>query len=130
MPEREKPSMSSVNIFMTAGAQKKMEDRGWTNRSGAVRHFAGVLIVAHDAGDERILPEIERLVSLTGAKHRREMVRSESAIWMKAIVWIPDDMMRSIERIFGPAGIRSSEFLRAAVIMGCCPPDIPNVTNT
>lgn len=116
--------MKSVNIFMTQQTRDVLDGNPGENRSRAVRRFASILITAHDAGNAKILPEVRRVVTLTGPSERRMIRRVAEVEWVKAIVWLPRDMMLSVERIFGPAGITPSEFLRAAVIMGVKPREL------
>lgn len=117
-------SMKSVNIFMTAQTRATLDSRPEENRSRAVRRFASILITAHDAGNAKIVPEVARVVALSAPAQRRKIKRSTEVEWVKAIVWLPRDMIASIERIFGPAEITPSEFLRAAVIMGVKPDEL------
>ena len=117
-------SMKSVNIFMTAQTRTTLDGRPEENRSRAVRRFASILITAHDAGNPRIVPEVARVVALSAPSQRRQIRKSTEVEWVKAIVWLPREMIASIERIFGPAGITPSEFLRAAVIMGVKPDEL------
>jgi len=120
----EELSMKSVNIFMTLQARGILDERAHENRSRAVRRFASILITAHDAGNAKIVPEVARIVSLTGPAQRKAIRKSAEIDWVKAIVWLPRDMIESIERIFGAADITPSEFLRAAVIMGVKPDEL------
>jgi site-specific recombinase XerC len=117
-------SMKSVNIFMTASTRTILDSRPEENRSRAVRRFASILITAHDAGNPKIVPEVSRVVDLSGPAQRRHIRRTAEVDWVKAIVWLPREMIASIERIFGPADITPSEFLRAAVIMGVKPDEL------
>lgn len=117
-------SMKSVNIFMTAQTRATLDSRQEESRSRAVRRFASILITAHDAGNAKIVPEVARVVELSAPAQRRHIKKSTEVEWVKAIVWLPRDMITSIERIFGPLGITPSEFLRAAVIMGVKPDDL------
>lgn len=117
-------SMKSVNIFMTAQTRAVLDSHPEENRSRAVRRFASILITAHDAGNAKIVPEVARVVALSAPAQRRQIKRSTEVEWVKAIVWLPRDMIASIERIFGPAEITPSEFLRAAVIMGVKPDEL------
>jgi len=123
-PEVDRLSMKSVNIFMTAPTRTTLDGRPEENRSRAVRRFASILITAHDAGNMKIVPEVSRVVALSGPAQRRMIRRSAEVDWVKAIVWLPREMIASIERIFGPADITPSEFLRAAVIMGVKPEEL------
>lgn len=124
MTGREKPSMTSVNIFLSEDAREAIRSRGWTNRSAAVRHFATVLILAHDEGDDRVVPAINRVARMISARIRREMTRSHDVTWQKAIVWVPDEMMMSMDRIIKPVDLTPSQFLGATVIMACQPRDV------
>lgn len=117
-------SMKSVNIFMTAPTRTILDSRPEENRSRAVRRFASILIMAHDAGNPKIVPEVRRVVSLSGPAQRRLIRKTAEVEWVKAIVWLPREMIASIERIFSPAEITPSEFLRAAVIMGVKPDEL------
>ena len=123
-PAQDLLAMKSVNIFMTQQTRETLDANLEENRSRAVRRFASILITAHDAGNAKILPEVHRVVRLTGPSERRVIRRTAQVEWVKAIVWLPRDMILSIERIFVPAGITPSEFLRAAVIMGVKPPEL------
>jgi hypothetical protein len=117
-------SMKSVNIFMTASTRTILDSRPEENRSRAVRRFASILITAHDAGNARIVPEVRRVVDLSGPSQRRLIRKTAEVDWVKAIVWLPREMIASIDRIFGSADITPSEFLRAAVIMGVKPEEL------
>ena len=123
-PGTDGPSMKSVNIFMTSQTRVVLDSLPEENRSRAVRRFASILITAHDAGNERVLPEVCRVVSLSGPAQRHHIRKSTHVEWVKAIVWLPREMIESIDRIFGPSEITPSEFLRAAVIMGVKPADL------
>ena len=116
--------MKSVNIFMTQQTREVLDGNPEENRSRAVRRFASILITAHDAGNAKIVPEVRRVVGLTGPFERRIIRRSSEVEWVKAIVWLPRDMMLSVDRIFGAEGITPSEFLRSAVIMGVKPREL------
>lgn len=117
-------SMKSVNIFMTSQTRAILDGRSEENRSRAVRRFASILITAHDAGNPRIVPEVKRVVDLSGPSQRRSIRKTSEISWVKAIVWLPREMIASIERIFRPVEITPSEFLRAAVIMGVKPEEL------
>lgn len=117
-------AMKSVNIFMTANTRTVLDSNPAENRSRAVRRFASILIASHDAGNAKIVPEVCRVVALSGPAERRAIRRSEELDWVKAIVWLPREMIQSVERIFRQAGITPSEFLRAAVIMGVKPKEL------
>ena len=123
-PAQDLLAMKSVNIFMTQPTRDVLDGNPGENRSRAVRRFASILITAHDAGNAKILPEVSRVVGLTGPSERRVIRRTVGVEWVKAIVWLPRDMMLSVDRIFGPSGITPSEFLRAAVIMGVKPREL------
>lgn len=116
--------MKSVNIFMTAGTRTELDASPVENRSRAVRRFASVLITAHDNGNTRVVPEVIRVVEQSSPRQRR-LIRKEAEVdWVKAIVWLPREMVLSVERIFGAEDITPSEFLRAAVIMGVKPQEL------
>jgi hypothetical protein len=117
-------SMKSVNIFMTAQTRTILDSQPEENRSRAVRRFASILITAHDAGNPRIVPEVRRVVSLSGPAQRRHIRKTAEVDWVKAIVWLPREMIASVERIFAPVDVTPSEFLRAAVIMGVKPEEL------
>jgi hypothetical protein len=123
-PAQDLLAMKSVNIFMTQQTRELLDGNPAENRSRAVRRFASILITAHDAGNAKIVPEVRRVVGLTGPFERRMIRRGSEVEWVKAIVWLPRDMMLSVERIFGPADITPSEFLRASVIMGVKPREL------
>lgn len=120
----EELSMKSVNIFMTAQTRTILDSQPEENRSRAVRRFASILITAHDAGNPRIVPEVRRVVSLSGPAQRRHIRKTAEVDWVKAIVWLPREMIASVERIFAPVEVTPSEFLRAAVIMGVKPEEL------
>jgi hypothetical protein len=117
-------AMKSVNIFMTAKTRTILDSDPAENRSRAVRRFASILIAAHDSGNAKILPEVKRVVALSGPTERRMIRKTAEIDWVKAIVWLPRDMIMSVERIFGPANITPSEFLRASTIMGVKPKEL------
>ena len=116
--------MKSVSIFMTSSCRANLDALADENRSQAVRRFASILIAAHDNGNTRIVPEVRRVVDLSGPRQRRKMRNTTSFDWVKAIVWLPREMVLSIDRIFGSEGITTSEFLRAAVIMAVKPEEL------
>lgn len=120
----EELSMKSVNIFMTAQTRTILDSQPEENRSRAVRRFASILIKAHDAGNPRIVLEVRRVVSLSGPTQRRHIRKTAEVDWVKAIVWLPREMIASVERIFSPVEVTPSEFLRAAVIMGVKPEEL------
>ena len=122
--EAELLAMKSVNIFMTAPTRTLLDKDPKENRSRAVRRFATILITAHDAGNAKILPEVKRVVKLSGPRERRAIRNGAEVDWVKAIVWLPREMIQRIEQIFGPEEITPSEFLRAAVIMGVKPKEL------
>lgn len=124
MPEPDAPQLKSVNVFMTRSTREILDAQPQDNRSRAVRRFASILITAHDAGNPRIVPEVLRIVTLTNPTLRREMRREAGVEWVKAIIWLPTDMIASIDRIFGARSVTSSEFLRAAVIMAVKPEEL------
>jgi len=123
-PGAEMLAMKSVNIFMTANTRSILDSDQEENRSRAVRRFATILIAAHDSGNAKIVPEVKRVVALSGPSERRAIRKSAEVEWVKAIVWLPRDMIMSVERIFGPVDITPSEFLRASVIMGVKPKEL------
>lgn len=117
-------AMKSVNIFMTANTRSVLDSDPVENRSRAVRRFASILIAAHDSGNAKIVPEVKRVVTLSGPTERRTIRKTAEVEWVKAIVWLPREMIMSVERIFGPADITASEFLRASAIMGIKPKEL------
>ncbi|WP_145693562.1 hypothetical protein [Gemmobacter caeni] len=117
-------AMKSVNIFMTSPCRAVLDGGVYENRSQAVRRFASILITAHDNGNAKIVPEVRRVVDLSGPRQRRMIRNATSVDWVKAIVWLPREMVLSVERIFGAEEITPSEFLRAAVIMGVKPEEL------
>jgi len=117
-------AMKSVNIFMTSASRGALDSIPSENRSQAVRRFACILIAAHDNGNAKIVPEVKRVVDLSGPRQRRNIRNANTVDWVKAIVWLPREMVLSIERIFGSDEITPSEFLRAAVIMGVKPEEL------
>lgn len=116
--------MKSVNIFMTSPCRAILDGNPIENRSQAVRRFASILITAHDNGNAKIVPEVKRVVDLSSPRQRRLIRNAASVDWVKAIVWLPREMVLSIERIFGAEEITPSEFLRASVIMGVKPEEL------
>ena len=110
-----RPIMRSVNILMTSQIIDALESDGPDSRSAAVRDAAEVVIRAYAKGHEWVVGVVKDRVDETSPRRRRE---DEEACmkWEKAIVWIPETMLREIERLGKPNGLRVSEFLRGVVV--------------
>jgi hypothetical protein len=107
--------MRSVNILMTQEIAGKLEKGDPESRSAAVRDVAAVLLEAYNKGHEWIVGEIKDRVDSTSPRSRRED-EQRGVKWDKAIVWVPENMYREIDRLGEPNNIKVSEFLRGAVI--------------
>ena len=107
--------MRSVNILVTEGICENLDALNNGNRSASVRDAASVVLEACAQGHEWVVPEILERVEKSSPRMRR-LDEDAGRKWEKAIVWIPETMMREIERIGRPNGLRVSEFLRGVAI--------------
>lgn len=107
--------MRSVNILMTAAIANALADGDPESRSAAVREATTVILEAYSRGHEWVVGVIHDNINDSAPKRRREDEKN-GLVWDKAIVWIPENMYREIERIGRPNDIRVSEFLRGVVI--------------
>ena len=110
-----RPIMRSVNILMTSQIIDALESDGPDSRSAAVRDAAEVVIRAYAKGHEWVVGVVKDRVDETSPRRRREDEEAGMK-WEKAIVWIPETMLREIERLGKPNGLRVSEFLRGVVV--------------
>jgi len=110
-----RPIMRSVNILMTSQIIDALEADGPDSRSAAVRDAAEVVIRAYAKGHEWVVGVVKDRVDETSPRRRREDEEAGMK-WEKAIVWIPETMLREIERLGKPNGLRVSEFLRGVVV--------------
>lgn len=110
-----RPIMRSVNILMTSQIINALESDGPDSRSAAVRDAAEVVIRAYAKGHEWVVGVVKDRVDETSPRRRREDEEAGMK-WEKAIVWIPETMLREIERLGKPNGLRVSEFLRGVVV--------------
>jgi len=107
--------MRSVNILMTAEIARHLEDGDPESRSAAVRDAATVILKAYDEGHHWVVGTIQEKIDASAPRQRREDQKN-GIVWDKAIVWIPENMYREIDRIGTPNNIRVSEFLRGVVM--------------
>jgi metal-responsive CopG/Arc/MetJ family transcriptional regulator len=110
-----RPIMRSVNILMTQDIEDKVEQINPVSRSAAVRDISTVILNAYAAENTWVVGTIQENIELSTPRKRREDLKN-GVIWNKAIVWIPENMYREIDRIGKPNGIKVSEFLRGAVM--------------
>jgi hypothetical protein len=110
-----RPIMKSVNILVTPAICEKLESDVPDSRSAAVRDAAAVVLEAYAQGYEWIIGEIKERIDATSPRRRRED-EAAGVIWEKAIIWIPETMLREIDRLGRPNGIKVSEFLRGVVV--------------
>jgi hypothetical protein len=110
-----RPIMRSVNILMTPQIVEALESGAPDSRSSAVRDAAEVVIRGYAKGHEWVIGVIKDRVDATSPRQRREDEEAGMK-WEKAIVWIPETMLREIERLGKPNDLRVSEFLRGVVV--------------
>ena len=103
-----RPIMRSVNILMTPQIVAALESGDPDSRSSAVRDAAEVVIRAYAKGHEWVVSVIKDRVEQTSPRRRREDEEAGMK-WEKAIVWIPETMLREIERLGKPNELRVSE---------------------
>lgn len=110
-----RPIMRSINILMTRDIQSSLEDTNPESRSMAVREATAVILEAIEQGYTWVLEEITECVRTSCPQHRK-IDEQNGTLWEKAIVWIPENMLREIERVALPNQMKPSEFLRGVVI--------------
>lgn len=108
-------NMCIVNIMINdqIGQALKMIDE--ENRSAAVRYAVETVISAYRNNQTWVIGEIKKRVDASDPANRRADQKNGKP-WRKAVVWVPDQMMREIERISAPNSMRSSEFIRGCAI--------------